>query len=171
MIVYDLDCEAGHRFEGWFGSSDDYSRQQEAGLVACPSCGSAKVTKAPMAPAVPRKGSDGAPPPLPTPAEGDVGEVPAKADAAQGQPAPARAMPPALAKALARAAAAQAKMLSKSRFVGRDFAETSRAIHYGERPQETIHGQASAEEARDLAEEGITIAVLPFALAPPDEVH
>ena len=41
MIVYDLCCDTGHRFEGWFGSSDDYSDQQQRGLVSCPECGSA----------------------------------------------------------------------------------------------------------------------------------
>ena len=57
MIVYDLCCDAGHRFEGWFGSSTDYTGQRERGLVACPQCGSGAVEKAPMAPAVPRKGN------------------------------------------------------------------------------------------------------------------
>ena len=57
MIVFDLCCGEGHRFEGWFGSSDDFAAQQTRGLVACPRCGSAEVAKAPMAPAVPRKGN------------------------------------------------------------------------------------------------------------------
>ena len=54
MIVFDLSCDAGHRFEGWFGSSEDYAGQQRRGLVSCPRCGSADVDKAPMAPAVAR---------------------------------------------------------------------------------------------------------------------
>ena len=57
MIVYDLICDHGHRFEGWFGSSGDYAEQRERGLVSCPQCGSGEVTKAPMAPAVPAKGN------------------------------------------------------------------------------------------------------------------
>ena len=58
MIVFDLECRpVGHRFEGWFGSSDDYVRQQERGLVTCPTCGSAEVGKAVMAPNVGRKGN------------------------------------------------------------------------------------------------------------------
>ena len=57
MIVFDLSCHEGHRFEGWFASSTDYAEQQARGLLACPSCGSAEVSKAPMAPAVPAKGN------------------------------------------------------------------------------------------------------------------
>jgi hypothetical protein len=59
VIVFDLQCDdGGETFEAWFGSGADFDAQCEAGLVQCPICGSAKVRKAPMAPRVPRKGSD-----------------------------------------------------------------------------------------------------------------
>ena len=59
MIVFDLHCrDGGETFEAWFSSSADYEEQQAAGLVHCPMCQSANVQKAPMAPRVPRKGSD-----------------------------------------------------------------------------------------------------------------
>jgi hypothetical protein len=59
MIVFDLQChEGGEIFEAWFRSSADFEQQREAGLVQCPVCQSADVVKAPMAPHVPRKGSD-----------------------------------------------------------------------------------------------------------------
>lgn len=64
MIVFDLKCTGGHVFEAWFGSSGDYQSQQARGLVSCPICGDAEVDKAPMAPAVPAKGSS-----APRPAE------------------------------------------------------------------------------------------------------
>jgi hypothetical protein len=57
MIVFDLICEASHKFEAWFGSSADYESQQTRGLIACPFCDSKEVTKAAMAPAVPAKGN------------------------------------------------------------------------------------------------------------------
>jgi hypothetical protein len=51
MIVFDLRCgAAGHVFEAWFGSTGDYEAQQARGLVSCPVCGAADVTKAVMAP-------------------------------------------------------------------------------------------------------------------------
>jgi hypothetical protein len=58
MIVFDLQCrDGGETFEAWFRSNLDYEEQHGAGLVQCPFCQSANVEKAPMAPRVPRKGS------------------------------------------------------------------------------------------------------------------
>ena len=155
MIVFDLCCEAGHRFEGWFGSSDEFARQCERDLVSCPQCGSVAVEKAPMAPAVPRKGN----------------QLPAIARPRNDKPVAREPMPPEMAEALARLAWAQAKALEKSRWVGQAFPEESRAMHYGEREAQAIHGQATADEARALLEEGIAIAPLPFAVAPPKELN
>ena len=154
MIVYDLTCDSGHRFEGWFGSSADFAEQREMGLVACPQCGSDAVDKAPMAPAVPRKGNR-----LPI-------------ARSQGKQAMTRGpMPPEVAEALQKLAEAQAKALTDSKWVGDHFAEQSRAMHYGERPPETIHGQATPDEALELFEEGIPVAPLPFPVAPPDDLN
>jgi len=154
MIVYDLCCDGGHRFEGWFGSSDDYAGQRARGLVSCPQCGSAAIDKAPMAPAVPRKGNSVAAAP-----------APGKQPMARGP------MPPEVAEALGKLAEAQAKALSSSKWVGDAFAEQTRAMHYGERDPETIHGQASVEEARELCEEGIPVTALPFPVSPPEELN
>jgi hypothetical protein len=157
MIVFDLECQAaGHRFEGWFGSSEDFAAQQERGLVACPQCGSADVIKAPMAPHVGRKANS-----LPAPAQ-----APARA-----HPMSHGALPPEAAAMMRKLAEMQAKALEQSRWVGESFAEEARAIHYGERDAEAIHGAASLEEARDLIEEGIPVAPLPFPVAPPGESH
>lgn len=154
MIVFDLSCEKGHRFEGWFASSDDFANQAGRGLVACPTCGSDAVSKAPMAPAVPRKGNQ---------------QPPAPAEARQ--PMARGPMPPQVVAALQKLAEAQAGALKDSKWVGDAFAEQSRAMHYGERDVETIHGQATPEEARALFEEGIPVTALPFPVAPPDELN
>jgi hypothetical protein len=59
MIVFDLQCrDGGETFEAWFRSNAEYEAQRDAGLVQCPVCQSANVDKAPMAPRVPRKGSE-----------------------------------------------------------------------------------------------------------------
>lgn len=152
MIVFDLVCEPlGHRFEGWFASSDDFADQQARGLLSCPQCGSVLVGKAPMAPAVGRKGNSQAAP------------VPA--------PVMSGPMPPEMQQVMARLAALQTEALRQSTWVGSAFAEQSREMHYGERDHETIHGQASVEEARALLEEGIAVMPLPFPVAPPDELN
>lgn len=150
MIVYDLCCDAGHRFEGWFGSSDDYAGQRDRGLVACPHCGSGAVAKAPMAPALPRKANR-------------------QADARQ--PVAGGTAPPEAAETLRKLAELQAEALKTSTWVGTEFADRSRAIHYGEREAEAIHGQATADEANELVAEGIAVAPLLFPVAAPDELN
>lgn len=157
MIVFDLECrDRGHRFEGWFGSSRDFSLQQERGLVTCPQCGSADVTKAPMAPNLGRKGN----------------QIPAPNSApATNAPVVGGTLSPKAVALIQTMARMQAEALKDSRWVGEGFAETSRAIHYGEREAEPIHGQATAEEALELVEEGIEVMPLPFPVAPPSETN
>ncbi|MGN3973196.1 DUF1178 family protein [Tsuneonella sp. SYSU-LHT278] len=151
MIVFDLACIDGHRFEGWFASSDAFADQISRGLVTCPNCGSSQVTKAPMAPAVPVKGNAGG--------------------AAHPAKSVANGIPPEVASAMRALAEAQARALEKSTWVGPDFAEQSRAMHYGEREHAVIHGEATPEEAKALQEEGVPVAPLPFPVAPPDKIN
>jgi hypothetical protein len=163
MIVFDLECRTGgHRFEGWFGSSDDFAAQQQRGLVTCAECGSADVIKAPMAPKLARKGNQ-----LPA----SVPTAPASAPQPVAQAMHRGAMPPEAAKMMRALHAMQTEALKNSRWVGDKFAEQSRAMHYGERDVETIHGQATLDEARALHEEGIEVAPLPFPVAPPGEAN
>lgn len=171
MIVFDLECRpAGHRFEGWFASSQDFASQRERGLLACPQCGASDVLKAPMAPNLARKGNqrDGTPslPALAT--EQPSAQVPA---APPSQPMSTGVMPPEAVQMLHKLAQLQAEALKDSRWVGSSFAEESRAMHYGERDTQVIHGQATLEEAQALLEEGIDVAPLPFPVAPPGEAN
>ncbi|MBY8976708.1 DUF1178 family protein [Rhodobacteraceae bacterium NNCM2] len=69
MIRYELNCDRKHRFESWFASSAGFDEQVERGLVTCPQCGSDKVTKAIMAPAVAGKSEESAPLAQTSPAE------------------------------------------------------------------------------------------------------
>ena len=149
MIVYDLVCtSAGHRFEGWFSSSEDYVRQKEKRLLACPQCGSADVAKAPMAPAVAAKSNSR--PSSQTLASG--------ADDAQQ-------------KALETLAKLQAKAIEGSEWVGKDFTERARQMHYGERDRAAIHGEATLKDAKEMLDEGISVAPLPLPVTPPDELN
>lgn len=155
MIVFDLECRlAGHRFEGWFASSDDFTRQQETGLLACPQCGSPDIAKAPMAPNLGRKGNQ-----VQT------------ASASPSRPVSNEKLPPEAVKMMKALAKMQAEAIKDSRWVGDNFAEQSRAMHYGEKEAESIHGQATLAEAKELLEEGIAVAPLPFPVAPPDKAN
>ena len=144
MIVFDLKCGGGHVFEAWFGSSADYESQRGRSLIACPVCGDSAIDKAVMAPNVAAKGnrrSDAVP--------------------ALGKPDPKQLM--------AALAEAQAKMLEGSKWVGVAFADKARAMHLGEEAHAPIHGQASAEEAKALIEEGVAVAPLPLPVVPPEQ--
>jgi len=154
MIVFDLECQSGkHRFEGWFGSSEEFAQQQRRGLVTCPHCGSVHVIKAPMAPRVPRKGN----------------QLEPKSN--RPMPLANTALPQEAGKMMEKLAAMQADVLKESRWVGDGFADQSRAMHYGERAPETIHGQATLAEAKELLEEGVAVMPLPFPVAPPDSLN
>jgi len=146
VIVFDLKCGSGHVFEAWFGSSAAYAEQQAGGLVECPLCGSREVAKAVMAPNLATKGNI----------------QPAAA------PAPADAPPPELVKAaMAELAQVQAKMLEKSEWVGVAFTDRARAMHHGDETPAPIHGQATPAQAKELIDDGVAVAPLPFPVVPP----
>ena len=153
MIRYSLVCAAGHGFESWFPSSDSYDAQVERGLVTCPVCGTARVSKTPMAPALAR--TDRAPmPALAVPAVVPPGEAPVTLVAE-----PERRM-----RAMLRAF--REHVTQNAEHVGARFPEEARKIHYGEAGGRSIYGQASPDEARALIDEGIDVAMLPTM---PDE--
>ena len=156
MIVFDLACDHGHRFEAWFRSSSAFEEQGAKGLLACPHCGSAEVRKAPMAPAVPAKGN----------ARSSAVTKQEPEAASQGG-----ALPPALREAMDKLARLQAETIRDSTYVGDRFAEESRAMHYGEKDAALIHGKADAKEARALIEEGIGFAPLLVPFTPPEEAN
>ena len=151
MIVFDLSCDNAHTFEGWFGSSDDFASQQARGLVMCPVCESAAVSKAPMAPAVPAKGN--------------------RTESTARVPVANKAMPAEVAEAFKALAAAQAKALAKSEWVGDRFAAEVRSMHYGEAEEKQVHGRATSDDARSLMEEGIAVAPLLVPVHPPEELN
>lgn len=57
MIKYTLKCDEDHQFESWFQSFDAFETLAKSGHLLCAVCGSAKVSRAIMAPAVPAKGN------------------------------------------------------------------------------------------------------------------
>jgi hypothetical protein len=172
MIVFDLCCApCGHRFEGWFANSDAFTSQRARGLLMCPTCGTADVDKAVMAPRVGRKGNQSNA--VRTPDAAPTAE-PAR-DVGTGAPPVAMAAPAgedpraaAVAAMLAKVAAVQAEMLPQSQWVGRDFADAARAMHEGRADPGLIHGQTSPDEARALHDDGIGVMPLLVPIVPPE---
>ncbi len=150
MIRYALRCEKDHAFEAWFRSGADYDRLADAGGVACAVCGSVRVEKAPMAPSIGRAGKDRAAPPPP--------EAPAPAAAPDKTQLVADPRQRALIEAMREL---RKKITENADYVGDKFAEEARKIHYQETEPRGIYGEATREEAEELAEEGVAFAPLP----------
>jgi len=138
MKVLNLRCEHGHTFEGWFGSAEDFESQCARGLVECPLCGSTVITKGLSAPRL----NLGA---------GREPEAPKPVAAAPDTPE-------------ARWMRAVREVMARTEDVGERFAEEARRMHYGEAEERGIRGQASAEQAEALLDEGI--AVMPLLVPP-----
>lgn len=152
MIHYQLQCGQGHQFDGWFRDSAAFDAQAARRLVACPVCADTAVTRALMAPAV-GKGRDLVAPAPP----------PAAPAAAAPSPAPVAVggerMPDHVRAMLQRL---RAEVERTCDYVGPQFAEEARRIHGGESERRSIYGEATAEQAEALAEEGIEVARIPW---------
>ena len=154
MILYTLRCAEGHEFESWFKDSKTYERQEKRALIPCPSCGSAKVTRALMTPRIGKSGAV---------------EVAAPAEAAAAPTAPAAAdqqmaalaqhMPKEMRETLLKL---RQQVEKNCDYVGGNFAEEARKIHYGEADKRGIYGETSDKEAEALVEEGIEFGRVPW---------
>lgn len=145
MIRYSLKCASTHTFDSWFRSSDAFETLRAAGQMTCPVCGTADVEKTMMAPAV-RPGRSNLAQTLAEPGR-------AAASGALSNPQ----------SAIEQAFAAMRKQVEDtSEYVGLNFAAEARQMHDGEKPARAIYGEAKPDEARQLIEDGVPVAPLPF---------
>ena len=155
MIRYSLICERKHDFEIWFKNSADYDRQAKRGLVTCPACGSAKVEKALMAPALGR----GAKKDVHVP----VAETPPKAEvpAPVENKTPVAMISPQEQEFRSKLKELRDHLTKNADNVGAKFPEEARRMHYGESEHRSIYGEASPQEAKELLDEGVELHPLP----------
>ena len=139
MIVFDLTCSQGHRFEGWFASADDFERQAKAVMVRCPVCDDASVARLPSA-------------------KVHVGRATIDAPRTTEEPEAEKTMVAGIPDELVRKLR---EIVRNTENVGPRFPEEARKIHYEEVPSRPIRGQASKDEADALREEGIDFTQLP----------
>lgn len=140
MKVLNLQCAHGHGFEGWFASQDAFDTQLADGLVECSLCGDTAITKLLAAP---RLNLGNAKPP--------VEAAPVKSPAADSPEA--------------RWLRAVREVIAQTEDVGDRFVDEARKMHYGEAEERGIRGQATPEQARSLADEGIPVFTLPLPAA------
>jgi hypothetical protein len=135
VITYRLHCSEGHEFEGWFKDSAAFESQARTHALSCPVCGDEKIEKAIMAPAV----------------QGSVTKAKGKSE-----PTPEQS-----AKLKQYVAGFRKFVEENAEYVGKQFPEEARKIHYGETEERHIYGESTIAEARELIEEGVQIAPMP----------
>lgn len=146
MIRYQLQCDSGHDFESWFQNSEAFDKLAKHKQVACPECGSTKVSKAIMAPNVGVKGNK-------------KSSVPATSDRSPATTDPAAVE--AREQVMAAMRHLRNVVEQNAEYVGPRFAEEARKIHYKESEEKGIYGEASAKDVKELADEGIECHPLP----------
>ena len=134
MISFNLRCGEDHTFEAWFKDSETFDSQVEASEVVCPVCGDSGVEKALMAPRI------------------------GKGDRALAKKAVEHAK-----RYAAFASEVRRHVEDNCDYVGPDFAEEARKIHYGETESRGIYGEASDDDAKALNEEGVEVQRIPWA--------
>jgi hypothetical protein len=159
VIQYALACDKGHTFESWFQNSAAYDKQAKRKLIECPMCGSAKVEKAIMAPRLARRDKS-------TSIAVREEAASAHADAATPDTTPVAMISPQEHEFRKKLKELRDHLTANADNVGKKFPEEARKMHYGETEHRSIYGEASAEDAKELHEEGIAFHPLPVL---PDE--
>lgn len=136
MISFNMTCSEGHEFGGWFPNSASFDKQVKKKQIACPTCGDTAVSKSVMAPA-----------------------ITAKSEVKESRAAKAAKM---------RKMLAEVRNHIEKNFddVGDEFPEEARRIYYGETEARDIYGNASDDEAEDLADEGVPVGRVPWIKRP-----
>jgi len=134
MINYTLKCHQNHTFDSWFKSAEAFEMLVKKSLVVCSECGSTKITKAIMAPSVnTSRKKDTKPQELEKKSK-------IKNDILE----------------------LKKKIEANSEYVGNNFANEARSMYLGETPGRSIYGEAKADDAKKLIDDGIPVMPLPF---------
>jgi len=137
MIKYNLECSCGEKFESWFQSSNEYEKLYKKNLISCYACGSTQdVKKSLMAPNI----------------------AISKNNIVKDND---------LKKKFYTNVKKKLKDLREyveknAEYVGDKFVSEVRSIHYDNRKKRSIYGTASPKETRELSDEGIEVATIPW---------
>ena len=134
MINYTLKCDQNHTFDSWFKSAEAFEMLVKKSMVVCSECGSTKITKAIMAPSISTsRKKDNKHPKLEKKSK-------LKNDILE----------------------LKKKIEANSEYVGNNFANEARSMYLGETPERSIYGEAKADDAKKLIDDGIPVMPLPF---------
>jgi len=148
LKVFDLQCELGHVFEGWFNGSDAFESQKERGLLSCPVCNSGKINRKLTAARINR-------------GRQSVQPSAAQPPSSSGDQMLAAPVVDQLARLQAQVMQQVREIVRNTENVGARFAEEALKIHSGQSEERPIRGTATPEERATLAEEGVTVLPIP----------
>jgi hypothetical protein len=132
VIIYDLKCENGHKFEGWFNDQRAWISQNSQKLVSCPVCNSSNVEIVPSSITIMGK------------------DLRAASKLQEKELSPAKALQ------------IFHHYIDKNfEDVGNKFAEVALKIHYGEEEKRNIKGTTTQQEENNLKEEGVQFIKIP----------
>ena len=132
MIKYDLTCKCGKAFESWFPSSAEYDALRKKKIIRCIYCDSASIKKSIMAPHLSSKSNNNL---RKTKLEKDIKKELLKFR----------------------------RYIEKNcKYVGDKFSQEARNIHYDKKTSMGIYGSATPEETKELLDEGIEVATIPW---------
>lgn len=142
MLIFDLQCDQGHRFEGWFDNHKDLEKHIKNKMISCPVCGAESVRQVPSSFAITKRG-----PTAPHPSEGDSPD------------------PDSAARLLGEAL----KRYLKENFedVGAKFASEALKMHFGASETRNIRGVSTPDEEKMLQREGVNF----FKVGPPQNME
>jgi hypothetical protein len=134
VIIYDLKCRDGHKFEGWFKDRGAFDKQKERALIACPVCGNTDAVIVPSSVAIGGRESRSC-----VEKEQQAGVSPIKV-----------------------LREFQEYIHKNFDDVGEKFAEVAIRIHHGEEDGRNIRGTTTKNEEENLRDEGVRFIKLPF---------
>ena len=133
MIKYNLTCKCNFTFDSWFASSEEFERLMKRKIVTCFECNSKDVNKSIMAPNVSHSKKN-------------------NNNNYKFQ------------KNIKKKIIEYQKFIKKNcRYVGDNFAQEVRSIHYDKKEMtKGIYGKVTNEEINELNEEGIKTTTIPW---------
>lgn len=152
MIIYDLQCEIGHKFEAWFANPQSFEEQQKNGLIACSHCGLSRVSRLPAGGHMQSHAVVAIKKPVPqavTPLSQSPSSHKMRADQMINMD------PVTLIKAVTK------YVKDNCTDVGDKFAAKAISMHKGEEARAAIYGTATANEHETLKEEGVDYTLIP----------
>lgn len=154
LKVFDLQCDNGHVFEGWFTARNSFETQASQRLLSCPVCGNDVIERKLSAPRLNlgKKGGDG-----------KASDFSMRSDA-EHTAENVSPTSPQLAEFQGKLLQHVRTLIKNSEDVGDGFAHEALKIHNGEAEERAIRGTATDEERRELREEGIAVMAVPDVL-------